>query len=460
VLNVGLTILNAENHRGEQAAGIAIFDGKQTRNYGGPGKVAEVFCAKDVRKWKKLTGFAMVGQVLYSTVGSGKEAEQPKIQQPMHFHFQGKRGYISYNGNMIRLGRLRQQARRAGYEFVSEISDTEVIAALLSTSKQKTFLEAMVETLKKLEGKGAFSLVILYQGKLYGARDQNGIRPLCIIKRSSRGGDADNYIFASESSVYPALEAARFVRSVDMGELVVMGQDGMEKSVTWTRNTRRAFCIAEFIYFANPATAFFDTPVYSFRVKAGEMSARCHPVDADAVVPVPDSGRGYSDGFSSQSQIPTRGWIVKSRYASRTFMSAREIDRSKQQRTKLQTPPRVMLGKRVCLVEDSVFRGSVAPPVVSMSRVHGLAKEVHLRVCSPPVCHGCHLGLDTEASGQLVASHMTPEEIRDKVVLSDSLEYLTIEELKNVLRELGLNPDDFCLGCFTGEYPVPPPKKK
>jgi amidophosphoribosyltransferase len=464
VIDDARVLLNAENNRGEQACGVAVFDGKRIRYYYGEGKVSEVFGRRDQARWSKLTGFACVAQCLYSTIsGNSKDKKQPKTQQPVPFVFKGHKGAISHNGNIIRLESLRKQAAKNGYKFKSETSDTEVIAALLSTSKEKDFLAALTSTLKKIEGKGSFSLAILYGGKLYGVRDQNGNRPLCLIKKHGGDTDIDEYILASESSVFPNLGATRFVRDINVGELIVLGPEGIEKSFKWTENTKPAFCVAEFIYSANPASRFFGVSVYAFRVACGEMSARKHPVKADVVVPVPESGRGYDDGFSSVSGIPSREGLIKSRYTldgGRTFMEAREVNRRKKQTAKLQANPDVMGGKEgkdVCLVDDSIFRGSVIPTAVKMSREHGGARAVHVRICSPPVCHCCHLGLDTSTLKQLVAAHMTPIEINNKIIHADSLEYLTVEELRDVLKELGLDPNNFCFGCFTGKYPVPPP---
>lgn len=455
-------LLNAENNRGEQACGAAVFDGETTRYYYGEGKVAEVFGRRDQAKWSKLKGSACAAHCLYSTIGGKAGKKQPRTQQPVLFTYGGRKGVVSHNGNLVRLADLRKEARRAGYKFKSRTSDTEVIAALLSISGKNNFLDALIDVLKKIEGKGAFSLVILYQNKLYGVRDQNSIRPICIIKKHGEGSDSDSYIFASESSVFPNLSATRFVRDVDIGELVVMGADGIERSIKWTEKTKPAFCICELIYSMNPASRHCGVSAYAFRVKAGEISARNHPVKADVVVPVPESGRGYSGGFSSVSKIPIDEGFIKSRYpldgSNRTFMKGREADRSKQQ--PLQAIPDVMEGKDVCLTEDSIFRASVAPKAVKMAREHGNARAIHLRVCSPPVKYRCHLGMDTPTSQELVASHMTVAEIRDKTIHPDSLEYLSVEELKQVLRELGLSPDDFCLGCFTGEYPVDPPEEK
>jgi amidophosphoribosyltransferase len=239
-----------------------------------------------------------------------------------------------------------------------------------------------------------------------------------------------------------------------------LGDDGIERSIKWTSNVHSALCVCELIYFSSPASKFFGKSAYAFRVKAGEISARNHPIKADVVVPIPDSGRGYSEGFSSESGIPSREGYIKNRYAVRTFMQPREISRGAQQMRKLQALPDIMEGKDVCCTEDSIFRASVAPMAVKMAREHGNARAVHLRIGSPPVCHRCHLGIDTPTKDELVASNRTIAQIRDELIHSDSLEYLTVEELKRALTEAGFNSNDFCLGCFTGKYPVDPPDEK
>ena len=453
-INEAIDLLNAENNRGEQACGGAAFDGKRIRCYRGKGLVAKVFDDENYEKWSKLKGSACIAHTLYSTIGRGGEKKQPQMFQPIIFNFHGRRGALAHNGNLVRLEKLREKAKRAGYKFQSESSDTEVISALLSIAPEKDFLEALKGVLKQIEDKGAFSLVILYKDKIIGVRDSNGVRPLCLGKRN---GEVDSYILASEDSVFSALKSARLVREIAPGEIIVLGGDGIEKSFRWSDKVSSKFCVCELIYFANPATTFFRRSVYSFRAKAGEITAKEHPVKVDIIVPVPNSGNDYSDGFSSQSGIPTRRGIVKSKYARRTFMQARDVDRGKTQRRALRVLPDVLGDKDSCLTEDSLFRGNVAKAVVSLVRIHGKAREVHLRVCSPPVRYCCHLGLDTSTKEELLATHMTTDEIRDKIVHSDSLEYLSLEGLKEALRQAGLSPDDFCLGCFTGEYPVLPP---
>jgi amidophosphoribosyltransferase len=457
VIDDAIILLNAQNNRGEQACGAAVFNGTTIKCRRDEGLVAQVFGPKNFAKWSKLKGSACIAHTLYSTIGRGGEKKQPQMFQPVVFNFHGRRGAIGHNGNLVRLDLLRRQSKKAGYKFKSKTSDTEVIAALLSTSPKRDFFEALKEVLKKIEGKGAFSLVILFRDKVIGVRDANGVRPLCVGKKN---GGIDSYLLVSETSAFPALRSARFVREIEPGEVIVLGKDGIEKSFKWTENTSSRFCVAEFIYFANPAAQFFGKSVYAFRARAGELTAKEHPVRAGIIVPVPNSGRGYSDGFSSQSGIPAREGLVKSNYSLRTFMTSRDQNRSEKQRTKLQAVPDVMEHRSVCLIEDSVFRGSVAKPVVSITRIHGRAREVHLRVCSPPVCYRCPLGLDTATSKELVASNMTVDQVRNHIIHSDSLEYLSIGGLKQALIDIGLCPDDFCLGCFTGEYPVKPPPEK
>ncbi|MEI7424965.1 MAG: amidophosphoribosyltransferase, partial [Candidatus Staskawiczbacteria bacterium] len=199
VIHDGIILLNAGNNRGGQSCGGATFDGKELHWHHGEGKVSEVFGRRDQKKWSKLLGSACVMHTLYSTIGRNNGEKQPLTKHPIIFNYRGRRGAISHNGNLVRLDELRKLVKKCGYKFKSETSDTEVIAALISVSKKKDFLEALIEVLKMIEGKGSFSLVILYGGKLYGVRDQNGIRPLCIIKKNGKGGDSDSYIFASES---------------------------------------------------------------------------------------------------------------------------------------------------------------------------------------------------------------------------------------------------------------------
>jgi len=456
VIGDGVVLLSAQNHRGEQACGAVVSDGRKLHSHYGEGKVPEVFGARDQAKWSKLKGSVCVMHALYSTIGGKGDKKQPKTRQPVLFKFRGRYGAVSHNGNIVRLEGLRRQIR-PWYTFKSKKSDTEVIAALLTISKKKDFLEALVEVLKMIEGKGSFSLVIMYGGKLYGVRDQNGIRPLCIIKKNGKNGDHDSYVFASETCVFTSLEATSVIRSVEAGELVIMGLEGIERSVQWTDNVKPALCANEFVYFAHPASKLcLGCSVYKFRVQAGRMSAKKHPAKANVVVAIPDSGRGFADGFAQQSGIVNLQGLIKNSNAGRTFLQPRDVSRADLQRAKLQALPDVMEGKRVCLVEDSIFRGSVGRMVIKMCREHGRAVRVHKRVGSPPILHRCHLGIDIATKGELVATGRTIDQIRD-FLHADSLMYLTIEEFREVFRRCGINPDHVCMGCYTGEYPVSPP---
>ena len=459
VIDDGITLLGTENNRGEQACGAAVSDGRIIRRYCGEGLVREVFGKRDKKRWSKLVGSALIMHTLYSTIDPlPGEVIQPKTQHPLFGKFCGKRFAYVHNGNLIRLDEIRKSVSRCGYKFQSATSDSEVIGGMLSISGKKDFIEALIEVAKELESHGSFSLVVLYDGKLIGVRC--GIRPLCIGKKHGKNGDSNSYILASESCVFSTLEAARMIREVEYGELVVLGPDGQERSVKWGSRKNPGFCVCEFLYFAKPSSTFFGVTVSEFRVRAGQMSARKHPVKADVIVPIPESGRRYSDGFSKESGIPTKDALEKNHYGpkNRTFMEERGTDRAAKMRMRLQAIPGALKGLSACETEDTLIRGSVLPQVVKMSREFGLAREVHARICSPRMCFRCHLGTDTRTSEELVASHMTTEEINEHVVHADSLEYLTLEEFKEVLIELGLNPDDFCLGCFTGTYPVDPPK--
>lgn len=470
VIEDGIVLLGAQNHRGEQGCGAASFNGKSVNFYRGPGLVKEVFCERDYPKWsKKMDGSAVVMHTVYSTVSPAKkqkkQKKQPITKHPMVFNFCGRKGAISHNGNIVGLDELKKQTRKDGYKYQSATSDTEVIAALLSTSRKhhrKDFLEALIEVLKKIEGKGSFSLVILYDGKLYGVRDQNGNRPLCIIKKNGKNGDHDSYIFSSETCVFTALEATRVIRFVGEGELVVLGKNGVERSIQWTNRVKPALCINEFIYFAHPASVLCNDchgkgcSVYRFRLESGRMSAEKHPVKADVMVAIPEAGRGFTDGFSQRSKIVSLQGIMRNPQASRTFLQPRHVSRADLQRSKLQAIPDVMEGKNVCLGEDSVFRSSVGRMASKMCREHGKAKGVGMRVGSAKVRWGCHLGIDHKRK-ELVAVGRSTDQIREIMNL-DSLAYLTVHESKQVLKRLGLDPKHFCMGCYTGKFPVPPPK--
>lgn len=457
----GKNLLSAENNRGEQGAGAAVSDGKHIRRYCGEGLVKEVFGPRDEAKWSKLVGSCLVMHTLYSTIDPlpGRK-NQPKAKHPMFGKFHGKRFALVHNGNLNWLDGFRKQASADGYKFQLATSDTEVVVAMLTCSGKKDFLEALVDVCQKLESHGSFSLIILYGEKLIGVRC--GIRPLCIGKKHGKDGECNSYIFASESCVFATLDATKLLREVEHGELVVLGPDGQERSIKWGKRIRHGFCSCEWLYFSKPSTVLSGVTVARFRAKCGEVSARNYPVKADKVAPVPDSGRHYSDGWAAKAKIPTIEAFEKNHYGDkiRTFMEARETNRAARMRRRLQAIPGELKGLSAVLTEDTLIRASVLPTVVKMAREYGLAREVHVRICSPRICYRCHLGADIRTSTELAANGRTDKQINEEIVHADSLKYLTVEEFKQVFVELGLDPDDYCMGCFTGVYPINPPDKK
>ena len=455
-----ITLTRTMNNRGEQGCGAAADNGKTIRRHHGVGLVRDVFGPRDEKRWSKLTGPAVIMHALYSTIDPAEgQARQPKVKHPLVFSFHGKRGALVHNGNLPMSGLigLRKQAEKDGYIFKSETSDSEIFCAMLSTSKKNDFLEALVDVLQTLENKGSFSLAILFKGKIIGVRC--GIRPLCIGKKHGKNGENNSYILASESCVFPTLEATKMIREVEHGELVVFGPDGQERSIKWGTRKRPGFCLCEFLYFAKPSTKFFGVTVARFRFVSGQVMAENHPAKADAVVPVPNSGRHYSEGFASVSGLPTKEGFEKNYYgpSSRSFMEERGTDRSSGMRQKLTAIDGELEGLSVVTTEDTLIRGSVCPYAVKSAREWGLAREVHERICSQHCCFPCHIGADIRRSNELPASTMTTQQINEKIVHADSLEYLIRDEQEEVIRRVNLDPADFCMGCFTGEYPVPPP---
>ena len=429
-------------HRGEQGCGAAVSDGKNLSYYRDEGLVTEVFSEKNRRKiTRKLQGNLGIGHTLYSTVGRTGQRKQTRTFQPLIGKFQGETFALAHNGNLVGLSGLRKKAKEAGYRFKSEVSDTEVIVALLSISKKDNFVEALKEVLPKL--KGAFALVILYKDKIIGVRDRHGIRPLCV------GRNAESTIIASESCAFYTL-GARFIREIQPGEVIILDEQGIKRSFKWTKDTCLKFCIFELIYFARPDSRLCCRSVYSYRNNAGLILAKEQSVDADIVVPVPESGRIYDDAYASEIGIPVREGLFRNRHvATKTFLTPRNVDRKQIQRRKIHPLKDVVYGKRICLIEDSLVRAVVCPETVAMCREAG-AVEVHVRIGSAPICCPCFLGIDMATKEELAASDSTVEEIR-KRVRSDSLGYLSIE---GMVKATGLPKENLCLGCFNGQYPI------
>lgn len=435
-------------HRGEQAVGVAVSNCDEIYSHKEEGLVTEVFDKKNREAlFKKLSGKFGIGHTLYSTVGKGGEEKQPKTFQPLIGQFYGQPFTLAHNGNLIKLDDLRKEAEEKGYKFRSAVSDTEVIVALISTSPEKDFKEAILKTLPKL--KGAFSLTILFKDKVFGVRDRHGIRPLCL------GREEASFVLASEECAFNTMRA-NFVREIRPGELIQLGRNGIEESLIWAENPELRFCIFEFIYFARPDSRFCGKRVNSYRYEAGERVANEHPVQADIVSSVPEAGEIYNHGVARVLGIPVRRAIYRNRYfARRTFMAPRETNRSDLQKRKFYILREVVHEKRVVITEDSIVRGNVSPAIVAMLREAG-AFEVHEMVGSAPLRWPCFLGIDIPTRVELAAVSLTEEEVGRKIVRADSLGYLSLE---GMVSATGLAKENLCLGCFIGEegYPVAPP---
>lgn len=440
--------LHGLQHRGEQGAGVAISDGSELYEHRGIGLVTEVFNEKNrQRLFRQLPGRFGIGHDLYSTVGKGKEKKQPRTFQPLIGDFHGQPFALGHNGNLIGLEALRKEAEDRGYAFRSRVSDTEVIVALLSTSSEKDFLEALRRTLPRLNG--AFALTILFKDKVIGVRDGHGIRPLCL------GRDEKSFILASEECALNTMKA-NFVREVAPGELIVLGENGIEDSFVWAENPQLRICIFEYIYFARPDSRLANQRVNSYRENAAREVATEHPIEADVVCSVPESGEIYNYSVSQVLGIPVQKGILRSRYfTTRAFMAARDVNRRELVRQKLYILREVVHGKRVIITEDSIVRADTSPEVVAMLREAG-AIEVHLMVCSSPLRWPCFFGIDIPTRVELAAAGLTEEEVGRKVVKADSVNYLS---LRGMIKASGLPRKNLCLGCFIGKkgYPIEPP---
>ena len=433
------------SHRGEQAWGIVTSDGENMFCHRQEGRFGEGITEQKAEQLsRKMQGHIGLAHTLYSTIGKSGQKKQPRSIQPAVAEFKGKPFALDYNGNVYNLSGLRKKAVAAGWKFKSKFSDTEVIVASIATSKQTDIIEVLKEVLPQL--KGAFALVILYGNKIIGARDSCGIRPLCV------GYNDNGFILSSEScAFYPV--GAKFIREVRPGEIIVIGEKGIEKYVKWTDKTCCRFCIFELIYFARPDSRLCGgRTAYYYRNKAGLIMAKESPVDADLIISVPGGGDLFADAYASELGIPLRQGLFKNRLGIRTFMASRGTDRGALQRIKLHPLEEVIWGKKICLVEDSLVRLKVLPETALMCYEAG-AREVHVRVFSAPICYPCYYGVDMATKTELAAANLSREQIREQAGV-DSLAYLSFE---GMIVATGLSRDKLCLACFNGDYPVEPP---
>ena len=432
--------LFALQHRGQESCGIAVSDTSGPKglvlSHKGMGLCNEVFTPEDLESMKGNIG---VGHTRYSTAGSStRENAQPLVLN----YIKGTLG-LAHNGNLINTPQLRQELARTGAIFQTTI-DSEIIAYMIARARveQPTVQAAVAEAMKKI--KGAYSLVVMSPRKLIGARDPYGFRPLCIGKR----GNA--YILASESCALDTI-GAEFVRDVEPGEIVTITQKGIESNRSMCiPKEQHARCIFEYIYFARPDAYIDGVSVYESRLIAGRSLAKHHPVDADLVVGVPESGNVAAMGYAMESGIPYGMAFVKNSYVGRTFIKPKQSSRESSVRIKLNVLTEAVKGKRVIMIDDSIVRGTTSDRIVGMLREAG-AKEVHVRISSPPFLHPCYFGTDIPSEDQLIAHNRSVDEIC-KIIGADSLAYLDEECLYEMSKGLGI-----CTGCFNGKYPLDPP---
>ncbi|MEI3196292.1 MAG: amidophosphoribosyltransferase [Lachnospiraceae bacterium] len=445
--NVASTIyygLFALQHRGQESCGIAVSDTKGPKgkvlSHKGMGLVNEVF---DSESMEKLAGDIGVGHVRYSTAGgSTRENAQPLVLN----YIKGTLA-LAHNGNLINAPELRDELAHDGAIFQTTI-DSEVIAYHIARERVHTpsVERAVAGAMKKL--KGAYSLVVMSPRKLIGARDPFGFKPLCIGKRENA------YILASESCALDTI-GAEFIRDVEPGEIVTITPDHgiqSDRSMCFSgeEQHKTARCIFEYIYFGRPDSYIDGVSIYHSRIQAGRYLAMDSPVEADLVVGVPESGNAAALGYSLESGIPYGTAFVKNGYVGRTFIKPKQSSRESSVRVKLNVLREAVEGKRVIMIDDSIVRGTTSDRIVRMLREAG-AKEVHMRVSSPPFLHPCYFGTDVPEREQLIAHNRSVDEIC-RIIGADSLGYLRLERLSEMVDGLPV-----CRGCFTGKYPLDPP---
>ena len=431
--------LFALQHRGQESCGIAVSDTEGpkglVRSHKDMGLVNEAF---DEEILEKLNGNIGVGHVRYSTAGSSTRENA----QPLVLNYVKGTLALAHNGNLINAPELRDELSKTGAIFQTTI-DSEVIAYHIARERLNTsnVEGAVARAMKKI--KGAYSLIVMSPRKLIGARDEFGFKPLCIGKRDNA------YILASETCALDAV-GAEFVRDVLPGEIVTITPSGISSNMTH-KCDKCAKCIFEYIYFARPDSNIDGVSVYDSRIMAGRILAKDHPVDADMVVGVPESGNVAALGYSLESGIPYGIAFIKNSYVGRTFIKPKQSSRETSVRIKLNVLKEAVRGKRVIMIDDSIVRGTTSARIVKMLKDAG-ASEVHVRISSPPFMHPCYFGTDVPSDDQLIAHDHTVEQICEYIG-ADSLGYLDVNKLGDMID----GRTDYCDACFTGDYPIAPP---
>ncbi|MBM3600276.1 MAG: amidophosphoribosyltransferase [Alphaproteobacteria bacterium] len=429
--------LHALQHRGQEATGLVAFDGKHFHAHRGMGHVADNFSQHSVLD--RLKGHAAIGHNRYATTG---ETVLRNVQ-PLFADFDFGGFAIGHNGNLTNAYLVRRALVKKGCIFQST-TDTEVIIHLMATSTQHTVLDRMVDALQKVDG--AYSLVCLMNDALIGVRDPWGIRPLELGKLG------DSWILASETCAFDII-GADAVRDVEPGEIIVIDRNGLRSIKPFPAAPRR-FCIFEYIYFSRPDSVVEGTSVYEARKRIGAELARESHVDADVVIPVPDSGVPAAIGYAAQARIPFELGIIRNHYVGRTFIEPTDQIRHLGVKLKHNANRNQLTGKRVILVDDSIVRGTTSTKIVEMVRNAG-ASEVHMRIASPPTTHSCFYGVDTPERSKLLASNLDLAGMT-RFIGADSLAFVTMDGLYRAMGETGRNPRavKYCDACFSGDYPI------
>jgi len=431
--NLAYLGLYALQHRGQESAGIVSSDGKILHVQRQMGHVAEIF---DEAALQRLPGKSAIGHVRYSTAGESAL----RNAQPITVDYSRGGLSVAHNGNLVNAQRIRAELEAHGSIFQSTM-DTEVIIHLIAQSIKKELTERITDALKQV--RGAYSLLFLTETRMFAVRDPFGWRPLVLGKKG------DSWVVASETCALDLIEA-EFVREVEPGELLVFDKDGMHSHKPFGIPHKKAMCIFEFIYFARPDSHIFGRDVYTMRKGFGQQLAREHPVEADLVIPIPDSGVPAALGYAEESGIPFQLGLIRNHYVGRTFIEPKDSIRHFGVKIKLNPVREILRDKRVVVVDDSIVRGTTSRKIVKMVRDAG-AREVHVRISSPPTTDPCFYGIDTPSKDELIASSQSVGQIC-KFIGADSLGYLSTKGLYWFEK----NPGEwFCDACFTGNYPVP-----
>jgi amidophosphoribosyltransferase len=436
--NLAYLGLYALQHRGQEGAGICSSDGKTLHLEKSMGLISDIFNEK---RLKRLPGDSAIGHNRYSTAGSSVL----KNVQPLLANYALGSIAIAHNGNLVNAEQMRNELETEGAIFQSS-SDSEVILHLIARAKSEDPYERITEALKDV--RGAFSLVFLRENEMIALRDPFGVRPLAIGKVDGA------YVVASETCAFDIINA-QYIRDVEPGEMVIINENGI-RSIQALKSPRKAFCVFEFIYFSRPDSYIYNhTCVNSIRKNFGKQLAIDSPADADIVIPVPDSGVPAAVGFAEQSGIPFDFGLIRNHYVGRTFIEPKQSIRHFGVKIKLNPVRCLLEGKRVVVVDDSIVRGTTSKKIIKMIREVGGAKEVHMRISSPPTIGPCFYGIDTPTRQELIASTHLVEEIR-KYITADSLSYLSISGLRGIVP----HPEDYCTACFDNKYPILFPREK